>query len=393
MRQLARGSLMDHFWELPAIRWGLWAIGILVAALIVSYLSPPLGTVLHDARAALTGFRLRLGLWADNVIRPRWNQFWHDRGAEPLEPVLAGLARIDGAARTLGREQVAALEALDQRLSAAVGLLTRAAAPRAPEMADRDRITRALAGGGIMRIVVLAVFSVIVGLTNAALLNVFFREFLGTRSPIPTLLPALQIGHVLSALVFLIEMGTGWFIHDNGPEVHDENGELVPRRRTTANRFFYVGAWSALAFLALVELFVYAVLSDRLEIAKQFNLTSDSPMYPVARFFFALFGLALTIVLSAIGHALAEAFEKRKRAAAERTLLNALERRDETIVTNVQRVRESLEGIATAAGRLPSAVAETFREELRLDQAYPGAPVSLFVATVQTGRASCRERV
>ena len=372
-----------QLWNSPAFRWGLWVLAIIAGALVVSFVVPPLIAVLRDGRATLASGRARVAAWAKSVVSPLWTNFWLARESEPREPVLAGLKRIDSAALSLGSDQVAALRALDERLSGHVQLLSRAVAPKMPVGQDRERITRALASGSFMKIIWLMFISFALGLTNAALLNVFFREFLGTRAPIPSLFPSLQIGHVIAALLFLAELATGVFIYWFGPETQDETEDLAPRPRTAAHRFYYVGAWGALAFLAILELVAYAVLSDRLDIPAQLKMSPNGPMYPFVRYFFATFGLALTIILSAIGHALAETFAERKRATAERRLLRAVEKREETIVSNVQRVRDSLKAISELARGLPVAVAQSFQEALQLDQPYAGAPLALYAGTVK----------
>jgi hypothetical protein len=380
---LALEDNLTQLWNSPAFQWALWGLAVIAGALIVSFVVPPLIAVLRDGRASLAAGRARVAAWAKSVVGPMWADFWLGRQSEPREPVLAGLKRIDNAARSLGTDQVAVLRSLDDRLSGHVQLLSRAVAPKMPVGQDRERITRTLASGSFLKIVWLLFISVALGLTNAALLNVFFREFLGTRAPVPTLFPSLQIGHVIAALLFLAELATGVFIYWFGPETQDETEELAARPRTAAHKFYYVGAWGALAFLAILELVAYAVLSDRLDIPAQLKMSPDGPMYPLVRYFFATFGLALTIILSAIGHALAETFAERKRASVERRLLHALEKREETIINNVQRVRESLQAISELSKALPVAVAQSFHEALQLDQPYAGAQEALYAGTMK----------
>jgi hypothetical protein len=374
---------VTQLWNSPAFERTLWGLAVIVGALIISFVAPPLIAVLRDARTALAATRARVGSWVKGVISSLWDKFWTARQYEPREPVLAGLGRIDQAARSLGSVQVAALRTLDQHLDGHVQLLRKAVAPQAPTAPDRERMTRVLSAGGVMKLLFLALIAIAVGLTNAALLNVFFREFLGTQSPVPTLFPALQIGHVIAALLFLLELSTGVLIYWFGPDTHSELDDFEVRTRTGAHRFYYVGAWGGLVFFALVELVAYAVLSDRLDIPQQLKISADNLLYPLMRYFFATFGLALTILLSALGHALAETFADRKRATVERRLLRAIERHDETIVKNVERVRTSLKAISELAAGFPSGVAQSFQDALQLDQPYPGAPVALYAATVR----------
>ena len=369
--------------NIPAIQWALIALGIIVAALIVSFVVPPIIGILRDIRSALSALSDRVAKWAREIVVPLWDAFWRRRKRDPREPVLAGLNRVNQAARTLGADQVASLRQLDENLEGHVRLLSRVVTPEAPSAVDRERMTRVLVSGGIMKLVFLSVVSIAVGITNAALLNVFFREFLGTRSPVPTLFPNLQIGHVIAALLFLLELSTGVLIYWFGPDVHDDGGDVKPRPRSAPHRFYYAGAWGGLVFFALVELVAYAVLSDRLAIPAQLQIPVTSFMYPLMRYFFATFGLALTILLSALGHELAETFAQRKRAKIERSLIRAMEKRDESIVENVQRVRVALHAISGLAAGLPRDVAESFQSKLQLLQPFPGAPLALYGGTVK----------
>jgi hypothetical protein len=369
--------------SLPVLQWTLWALAIIVGALIVSFLVPPLVGILRDMRETLSRMRRTVAAWAREIVVPLWDNFWLRRERDPREPVLAGLNRVNLAARNLGAEQVASLRQLDESLENHVRLLSRAITPEAVSDVDRERMTRALVSGGVLKLLFLGLISVAVGLTNAALLNVFFREFLGTRSPVPTLFPGLQIGHVIAALLFLLELSTGVLIYWFGPDAHDDVGDLKVQHRSAPHRVYYAGAWGGFVFFALVELVAYAVLSDRLSIPQQLQIPVTSVMYPLMRYFFATFGLALTILLSALGHELAETFAQRKRASVERGFLRAMEKRDESIVRNVQRVRQAMQAITELAGGLPKAVATSFQNELQLLQPFPGAPVALYGGTVK----------
>ena len=378
-----QGTYLTQFENLPVLQWALWALAIIVGALIVSFLVPPLVGILRDMRDALSRMRRMVAAWAREIAVPLWDNFWHRRERDPREPVLAGLNRINLAAQNLGVEQVTSLRQLDESLESHVRLLSRAITPEAVSDTDHERMTRALVSGGILKLLFLGLISVAVGLTNAALLNVFFREFLGTRSPIPTLFPELQIGHVIAALLFLLELSTGVLIYWFGPDAHDDVGDMKVQHRSAPHRVYYAGAWGGFVFFALVELVAYAVLSDRLSIPQQLQIPVTSVMYPLMRYFFATFGLALTILLSALGHELAETFAQRKRASVERSFLRAMEKRDESIVRNVQRVRQAMQAITELAGGLPKAVATSFQNELQLQQPFPGAPVALYGGTVK----------
>ena len=374
---------MTQLENLPVLQWTLWALAIIVGALIVSFLVPPLVGILRDMRDTLSRMRRMVATWAREIGVPLWDNFWLRRERDPREPVLAGLNRVNLAARNLGAEQVTSLRQLDESLDSHVRFLSRAITPEPVSDVDRERMTRALVSGGVLKLLFLGLISIAVGLNNAALLNVFFREFLGTRSPVPTLFPGLQIGHVIAALLFLLELSTGVLIYWFGPDAHDDVGDVKVQHRSAPHRVYYAGAWGGFVFFALVELVAYAVLSDRLSIPTQLQIPVTSVMYPLMRYFFATFGLALTILLSALGHELAETFAQRKRASVERGFLRAMEKRDESIVRNVQRVRQAMQAITELAGGLPKDVSTSFQKELQLLQPFPGAPLALYGGTVK----------
>jgi hypothetical protein len=377
--------IVQQFWTSPALRWVLWTAGIIVVALAASFLAPPLVALLREARAEFAALRTRASTWAERVTSGRWAAFWDRSCHEPLEPVLAGLARIDETARTMGTEEVATLQRLDAHLSEQMRLLRAAAAPNPiPTASDRARVTRVIAAGGFGSLLGLALLALALGGINAALLSVFFREFIGVRSPIPTLFPELQMGHVLAVLFFVLEVASGWLIHRYGPEERDDVEDGPPRTRSFATHFFFVASWGLLVSLALIELIAYAVLSDRLNIPAQLRIASDSPFYGLTRFFFAGFGLALTAALAGIGHAAAETMQKMRHARVERRLLRALERRDDLVASNVERVRRDVTAIRDAATGLPDNVAQSFHERLGLRHRYPGVPLALYAATVQS---------
>jgi hypothetical protein len=222
--------------NLPVLQWTLWVLAIIVGALIVSFLVPPLVGILRDMRDTLSLMRRMVAAWAREIGVPLWDNFWLRRERDPREPVLAGLNRVNLAARNLGVEQVASLRQLDETLNSHVRFLSRAITPEPVSDVDRERMTRALVSGGVLKLLFLGLISVAVGLTNAALLNGFFREFLGTRSPVPTLFPGLQIGHVIAALLFLLELSTGVLIYWFGPDAHDDVGDAKTQHRSAPHR-------------------------------------------------------------------------------------------------------------------------------------------------------------
>ena len=87
--------------NLPILQWTLWALAIIVGALIASFLVPPLVGILRDMRDTLSRMRRMVAAWAREIGVPLWDNFWLRRERDPREPVLAGLNRVNLAARNL----------------------------------------------------------------------------------------------------------------------------------------------------------------------------------------------------------------------------------------------------------------------------------------------------
>jgi hypothetical protein len=346
----------------------------------VSLLAPPLRGLLAEAGDALAKLRSRLGVWTNHAVGDRWREFLRGQGAEPREPVLAGLRRIDEAAHSLGDEQIRRLEDLDAKLAEHGRLLQQVLPPdvvrSAPAVTEAPS-AKPVSHEGLGTIAALLLLALALGGINATLLSVFFREFIGARSPLPALFPELQMGQVLAVLFFILEVASGWLIFRFGPIGHDDAVE-GGRKRTGPEIFFYGSAWVLLASLATIETIAYAVLSDRLNIPLQLKIAPESAFYGITRYFFALFGVGLTLALAAVGHGVADAQQRRRRSRAERRRFRA----HATLAVDAARARACVTAIRQAANDLPASVAQALRDALNLSQPYPGSLSDLYAAAV-----------
>ena len=384
---------MIEFWQSPSVQRALWGLAVSVvvvgALLVVAVLTPPLTTLLYEIRERLGGLRARLRAWANESLGDRAQGFWRERCAEPMEPVLAGLRRIDAAAATLGREQVGALLGLETKLQGHLRVLSVNVQPQAPErLSDRERLMRGLAHGGIGTVIFLLVFGAALGLINAMLLSAFFREFLGTRSPIPTLFPRLQMGHVIAVVVFLAEVSAGWAIHHYSHLPAEDGADLAgasaTRERKGPEKVMYGFGWFLVIGLCLSEAVAYGILSRRIGAAAALGIGPGNVFYWLVEYFLAVFGVCVAGGLAMVGYSFEEAVRRRRRAKVERDFLKALVQRDATIEATIDKVRQNIVHIRDAVDNIPRHVADSFQAQLGLNTPFRGAPVSLYDATVST---------
>jgi hypothetical protein len=384
---------VSDLWQSPTIQRLLWLVargGAVVAALlIIAVLAPPLAVLFREAREALTALKDRLVRWASEVIGGRFQRFWEARRTEPLEPVLAGLKRVDAAAATLGQEQIVALRGIEQRFSEHLKFLRSTASPgKAERLSDRDEIIAAVAHGGVGKIIFLLGFGLLLGGVNALLLSAFFREFFGTRSPVPTLLPELQIGHIAALVTFLIEISAGWGIHHYShlpvETLSADSGDVwATRPRKGPEHVWYALSWGVVVGLCLFEAVAYGILSKRIGAAAALGIGPGSAFYGVSEYFLVIFGVCIAGGLAMVGYSLEDAIRRRLAAKIAREFVNALRRRDETIEATIERVRVSVERIGVALTTIPERVVESFQDRLQLSGSFPGAPIALYEGTTR----------
>ncbi len=360
----------------------IWVLAVFLAFLVVSLLVPRLLVVLAECREGLATLRRTVATWGRNLVASRWASFWRERGAEPQEPVLAALERIDAAARTLGHDQIDRLGGLQTRLEREMAVLREASVPdQVSAGAVRDHLAASISAGGVSTIVALVLLAVALGIPNATLLSLFFKEVLGTGAVLPTLLPQLQIGHVFALLFFVVEVASGWLIYRSSHRSGTAGTAGAPQPATGPELFFRGIGWFVLFALAIIETMAYAVLSDRIDLPGLLHIPPSSAFFGFTRYFFALFGCAITLGLAAIGHSLGEALASRRQANAHRRIARVIQKREADRVRSVERVRDCVKVIREVAEGMPMSVATAFADALRIHDPYPGTPLLLHAAT------------
>ena len=111
---------MAQFEISPTTQRLLWSalpvVAGFVAAVLLSLLVPRVATILLEVRAALLRGRDVLLARSRDHFRVRSKDFWAARANEPRAPVVAELQRVSRAVEQIGAAQVAALSEMERRL-------------------------------------------------------------------------------------------------------------------------------------------------------------------------------------------------------------------------------------------------------------------------------------
>jgi hypothetical protein len=329
-------------------------------AVVLSLLAPRISTILLELRDALLRGRAVLLARSGEYFDARWAGFWAARANEPRAPVVAELQRVSQAVEQLGTVQVATLVTLERRLDTNMRVLRNLNAPaETKEMPERDRLVRAVSGGSLAPILFGVLIAVLVGAINSFLLGVFFREVLPSYRLLPYPLPDVQLGHVLAVLFFIIEIAMGWAIHRNGRRSVRTDDDAKEGAATTA--VLAAIPWFMLVALGIVELFAYAVLSTRVDMPRRLALDPDSAVFGIAKYFLAFFGVCITALLAYLGHAIAESIDRYRRAHVERAIVRALQQSKKTALASAQRIRDTVSAITQTASAMPASLVAQFR--------------------------------
>lgn len=391
MGLLGTGAATSSDSWIGALRTSGLALGgvvvVVAVALVIAALAPEIVRLFDELVTRLHVARHKVGRWAHEVLGGRLGRFWRERASEPLEPLLVALRRVTVAAETLGDTQVAALHVFEAKLARHLEGLRAAASPGEIDgLADRERVVRAVASGGLGRVLLLVLFAVLLGGTNATLLALFFREFLGTRALLPAWFPNFQVGHAIAIVIALFEVVAGWLIHHYS---HLPPDDLTPeagratRAREGPEQAMYGFAWFLVSALAVLEFVAYGILSRKIGAAELLGVPATSALHGALELFLGLMGIAMALGLVGVGFTIEAAVHATRRARAAKQFLKALARRDETVRATVDHVRTSVAEIRDAAREIPDHVAADFRSQLRLDDAFPSGPLTLYAGTVR----------
>jgi hypothetical protein len=180
-----------------------------------------------------------------------------------------------------------------------------------------------------------------------------------TSDPLfPTAFPDLHVSHVFAVLIFSMEVAIGFALHHFSEDREDASG---------ARKLLGLAPWVVLVGLLWLEGWAYALLSYQIDIPERLGLAATSGLYSFARYFLALFGAGLTLLLASLGYLLGKEVE-RLQSGSEARRRNRLARRQgwaaAAAAQQIERTERALERLhATVAGFQLNLV-QQFRREV-----------------------------
>jgi len=157
--------------------------------------------------------------------------------------------------------------------------------------------------GSLIYYILLTTFMVSI---NVLLLGLFFNEILpGLDDAVfgRGTLRWLRYSHLVALMFGLIEVGTGVLQYNTAVESKKDpmNSELSTKR---------ISIWIVLTILALVEFIAFGYVSvNSIDMAQQFNITSDNAFYFFIQYFLAFFGIGVTIFEYLLGYWISKSFD------------------------------------------------------------------------------------
>ena len=281
----------------PAGPYVIWVGMALATSILVAVIREPLSRVLREAQDQLRALRSRLLSRSTIALGRKSRRFWLSRQYEPARTVAGALDRLAKALPLVGRQSLAQLTTLEADLRKQLGILEalglRPPSPR-PEPTD-DTPTTSTARGSWGKLLLLAGIAGLTGAANSFLLNEFFQGVITSDALFPSAFPDFHFSHVFAVLIFMMEVAIGFALHHFAE--NQEDG-------TAARKLLALAPWVVLVGLVCLEGWAYALLSYQIDIPERLNLSPNSGLYTFARYFLALFGAGLTLLLASLGYLL-----------------------------------------------------------------------------------------
>jgi hypothetical protein len=190
------------------------------------------------------------------------------------------------------------------------------------------------------------------------LLNEFFQGVITADPLFPTAFPDLHVSHVFAVLIFSMEVAIGFALHHFGEDQDDASA---------ARKLLAMAPWVVLVGLLWLEGWAYALLSYQIDIPERLGLPATSGLYSFARYFLALFGAGLTLLLASLGYLLGKEVE-RIQAGAEFRRRERLLRREGWAVTaaaqQVERTERALERLHAGIASFHLNLVQQFKREV-----------------------------
>jgi hypothetical protein len=338
----------------------VWLMVALATSLLVAIIREPLCRILRDAREQLRTLRTRLLSRSAISLGRRFHRFWLARRYEPARTVAGALDRLADSLPLIGKRSLARVATLESDLRKQLGMLEALGMhPPSPRPGLRDATSSSLIPqGSWWKLLMLTVIAGLTGAANSFLLNEFFQGVITSDSLFPTAFPDLHVSHIFAVLIFTMEVAIGFALHHFAEEHEDGSA---------ARRLLALAPWLVLVGLLWLEGWAYALLSYQIDIPERLSLPATSGLYSFARYFLALFGAGLTLLLASLGYLLGNELEKlqvgREARRQERLVRQggwALSQRE----AQIERTARSLERLRAATGSFQLNLVDQFKREV-----------------------------
>ena len=340
----------------------LWVVLALGTSTLVAFIRDPLSRLLREAREQLRALRSRLLARSAIALGRRSRRFWRARQSEPARTVAGALDRLAEALPNVGKKSLGKVASLQAELQKQLGILEALGLhPASPRMSSREPVSTAPAPRGSWgKLLLLGFIAGLTGAANSFLLNEFFQGVLTSDPLFPSAFPDLHVSHIFAVLIFMMEVAIGFALHHFAEEHRDES----PARKLLA-----FAPWLVLAGLVCLEGWAYALLSYQIDIPERLNLSPNSGLYTFARYFLALFGAGLTLLLSSLGYLLGKEVDK-LHAGRETRRQERLLKRYGWVVSGgpdqVERTMRALAGLQAAAQGFQVDLVLRFKREIEV---------------------------
>ena len=187
--------------------------------------------------------------------------------------------------------------------------------------------------------------SVAVLFFNTFLLSQFFSDMFGLNLPILKYPIRIELAHPLAMIFGMLEIACGWiYSHQVRKEETDEYAPMVG-----TYKFWILMGFT---FLIIVELYSFAALSARVDIAKFLKIPEESILYTISTYFMAFFGLGLGIIEFMLGLYMSELSEKRSFEKVSNRSMDYVDR----IKKQVQRVIDVMNPLSAKLSKFASTI-------------------------------------
>jgi hypothetical protein len=288
----------------------LWVLLALTTSILIAVIREPLSRILRETRDQLNALRRRLLTRSALWFGRKTHRFWLRRQYESPHTVAGSLDHLAEVLPHIGRKSLARIIALQEDLRKQLSFMD-GLGVRLPDSLGETSMAPALPAvrGSWWKLLVLALIAGLTGAANSFLLNEFFQGVLTADALFPSAFPDFRVSHVFAILIFMMEVAIGFALHHFAEDREDE---------TPARKLLAVAPWVVLVGLVCLEGWAYALLSYQIDIPERLNLSPASGLYTFARYFLAVFGAGLTLLLASLGYLLGEEFERLHAGSAAR---------------------------------------------------------------------------